>query len=212
MAQTRVQVGRLNAPTQSNLRPQAAPVETYVRPPETQQQPSQLSQFLTAITPAIEADANLRKAERLKREREIETGQRRIHASQLDQQAKIIEAELDRDWTTNEQEYLQMNTADVLQKRRDFVSDELDKLKSTDIDPMLLDQFSINMEALTNVWGKTVYEPAKIKENKRVTLQTLGTSIISQVKLSETALTTDPQAYNNGAESIKTLVDGFMTA
>jgi hypothetical protein len=212
MAQTRVQVGRLNAPTQSNLRPQAAPVETYVRPPETQQQPSQLSQFLTAITPAIEADANLRKAERLKREREIETGQRRIHASQLDQQAKIIEAELDRDWTTNEQEYLQMNTADVLQKRRDFVSDELDKLKSTDIDPMLLDQFSINMEALTNVWGKTVYEPAKIKENKRVNLQTLGTSIISQVKLSETALTTDPQAYNNGAESIKTLVDGFMTA
>lgn len=212
MAQTRVQVGRLNAPTQSDLRPQAAPVETYVRPPETQQQPSQLSQFLTAITPAIEADANLRKAERLKREREIETGQRRIHASQLDQQAKIIEAELDRDWTTNEQEYLQMNTADVLQKRRDFVSDELDKLRSTDIDPMLLDEFAVNMEALTNVWGKTVYEPAKIKENKRISLQTLGTSVISQVKLSETALATDPQAYNNGAESIKTLVDGFMTA
>ena len=212
MAQTRVQVGRLNAPTQSDLRPQAAPVETYVRPPETQQQPSQLSQFLTAITPAIEADANLRKAERLKREREIETGQRRIHASQLDQQAKIIEAELDRDWTANEQEYLQMNTADVLQKRRDFVSDELDKLRSTDIDPMLLDEFAVNMEALTNVWGKTVYEPAKIKENKRISLQTLGTSVISQVKLSETALATDPQAYSNGAESIKTLVDGFITA
>lgn len=216
MAQTRVQVGRLNAPTQSDLRPQAAPVETYVRPPETQQQPSQLSQFLTAITPAIEADANLRKAERLKREREIETGQRRIHASQLDQQAKIIEAELDRDWTTNEQEYLQMNTADVLQKRRDFVSDELDKLRSTDIDPMLLDEFAINMEALTNVWGKTVYEPAKIKENKRVTLSSLGSSIIGQVKLSESAFTNkdnpDKNAYQTGAESIKTLVDGFMTA
>ena len=216
MAQTRVQVGRLNAPTQSDLRPQAAPVETYVRPPETQQQPSQLSQFLTAITPAIEADANLRKAERLKREREIETGQRRIHASQLDQQAKIIEAELDRDWTTNEQEYLQMNTADVLQKRRDFVSDELDKLRSTDIDPMLLDEFAVNMEALTNVWGKTVYEPAKIKENKRVTLSSLGSSIIGQVNLSESAFTNkdnpDKNAYQTGAEQVNNLVNNFMTA
>jgi len=216
MAQTRVQVGRLNAPTQSDLRPQASPVETYVRPPETQQQPSQLSQFLTAITPAIEADANLRKAERLKREREIETGQRRIHASQLDQQAKIIEAELDKDWTVNRQEYLQMNTADVLQKRRDFVTDELDKLKSTDIDPMLLDEFAVNMEALTNVWGKTTYEPAKIKENKRINLSTLGTSIISQVNLSESAFTDkdnpDKNAYQTGAEQVNTLVNNFMAA
>lgn len=216
MAQTRVQVGRLNAPTQSDLRPQASPVETYVRPPETKQQPSQLSQFLTAITPAIEADADLRNADRLKREREIETGQRRIHASQLDQQAKIIEAELDKDWTVNRQEYLQMSTADVLQKRRDFVTDELDKLKSTDIDPMLLDEFAVNMEALTNVWGKTTYEPAKVKENKKINLSTLGTSIIGQVNLSESAFTDkdnpDKNAYQTGAEQVNTLVNNFMAA
>ena len=212
MAQSRVQVGRLNAPTQSDLRPQAAPVETYVRPPEQPAVAGSLSQFLTAITPAIEADANIRKAERLKREREIETGQRLMHDAQLKQQAKIIEAELERDWEANKQEYLQMPTADVLDKRRTFVNDEVEKVRATDIDPLLIDEFALNLEAHTNVWGKTVYEPAKIGENKRINLEAFGTSIISQVKLSETALATDPQAYKNGAESLKTLVDDFMTA
>ena len=212
MAQSRVQVGRLNAPTQSDLRPQAAPVETYVRPPEQPAVAGSLSQFLTAITPAIQADANIRKAERLKREREIETGQRLMHSAQLKQQAKIIEAELERDWEANKQEYLQMPTADVLDKRRTFVNDEVEKVRATDIDPLLIDEFALNLEAHTNVWGKTVYEPAKIGENKRINLEAFGTSIISQVKLSETALATDPQAYKNGAESLKTLVDDFMTA
>lgn len=212
MAQSRVQVGRLNAPTQSDLRPQAAPVETYVRPPEQPAVAGSLSQFLTAITPAIEADANIRKAERLKREREIETGQRVMHSAQLNQQAKIIEAELERDWETNKTEYLKMSTADVLDKRRTFVDDEVKKIRATDIDPVLIDGFAVDLEGLTNVWGKTVYEPAKINENKRINLEAFGTSIISQVKLSETALAKDPQAYENGAEAVKTLVDDFMTA
>ena len=143
MAQKRVQVGRLNAPTQSDLRPQAAPVETYVRPAKTELQPSELSQFVTAISPAIKADAEMRKAERLKREREIETGQRQIHLSQLEQQGKLIEAELEKDWLLNKQEYLQMNTADVLDKRRTYVESEVEKLRSVGIDPMLIDAFSV---------------------------------------------------------------------
>lgn len=216
MAQSRVQVGRLNAPTQSDLRPQASPVETYVRPPEAQLQASPLSQFLSAISPAMEADADMRRTERLKREREIETGQKQIHMSQLEQQAKIIEGELERDWQQNEQEYLGMSTADVLDKRRSFVNDELDKLRQTDIDPMLLDAWAVDMEALTNVWGKTVYEPAKIKENKRINLSTLGTSVISQVNLSESAYTNkdnpDKNAYQTGAEQVNNLVNNFMAA
>lgn len=228
MAQSRVKVGRLNAPTQSDLRPQAAPVETYVRPPEAQLQPNELSQFLTAITPAIKAEAEQRKVDRLKRERELETGQRKIHALQLDQQAKIIEAELDSHYYTYElgadgkskqvlkPEYLEMPTADVLEERRQFVNEEIDKIRqSTDIDPLLLDAFSVEMEGLHNVWGKTTYIPAKINHNKKKTQAGLGDFIISQMNLTKTAVNNATNqsevsaALKQGSEIIANYVNNF---
>jgi len=173
MAEKRVQVGRLNAPTQSDLRPQAAPVETYVRPPESQVQASPLSQFISAISPAIEADAQIRKADRLKRERELETHKTRRQLNQLQQAGKILEANMDAEYyTTNEAgklvfkpEYLDMDTADVLALREQAVDEYTKQLEGL-IDPMFIEGFKEDQQAISMIWGNTTYRTAKEAHNK----------------------------------------------
>jgi|14_taG_2_1085336.scaffolds.fasta_scaffold00058_52 hypothetical protein len=173
MAQSRVQVGRLNAPTQSDLRPQAAPVETYVRPVESQVQASPLSQFMSAISPAIEADAQIRKADRLKRERELETNKTRRQLNQLQQAGKILEANMDAEYyTTNEAgklvfkpEYLDMDTADVLALREKSVDEYTKQLEGV-IDPMYIEGFKEDQLAVSMIWGNTTYRTAKEAHNK----------------------------------------------
>lgn len=173
MAEKRVQVGRLNAPTQSDLRPQAAPVETYVRPPESQVQASPLSQFMSAISPAIEADAEIRKADRLKRERELETFKTRRQLNQLQQAGKILEANMDAEYyTTNEAgklvfkpEYLDMDTADVLALREKTVDEYTQQLEGL-VDPMFIEGFKEDQQAISMIWGNTTYRTAKEAHNK----------------------------------------------
>lgn len=173
MAEKRVQVGRLNAPTQSDLRPQAAPVETYVRPPESQVQASPLSQFVSAISPAIEADAQVRKADRLKRERELETNKTRRQLNQLQQAGKILEANMDAEYyTTNEAgklvfkpEYLDMDTADVLALREKTVDEYTQQLEGL-VDPQYIEGFKEDQQAISMIWGNTTYRTAKEAHNK----------------------------------------------
>ena len=71
MAERRLQVQELQQAAQSSVRPTARPVDTYVRPAAPQTQASELSQFVAAIAPAIQADADERRKERLVRERKI---------------------------------------------------------------------------------------------------------------------------------------------
>ena len=62
MAKKRTLVNRLNVDATNlsgiSTRPMSSPVETYVRPAEIQSTPSPLSQFVTALAPAVEAKAN----------------------------------------------------------------------------------------------------------------------------------------------------------
>ena len=60
MAQ-RPQVRQFQAPTQADIRPTASPVDTFVRPVSQPSQPSALSQFVNALTPAIQMEAEQRK-------------------------------------------------------------------------------------------------------------------------------------------------------
>ncbi len=212
MAQ-RPQVRQFKAATQANLSPVASPVDTYTRPAEQQTQASPLSQFVSAITPAIEAEANATKAERLKREREIETGKRTLQISQLEQAAKVMEAELDTDFALNKNDYLQMEVGDVLQKRRDYVSDYVEELRKTDIDPMLIDVFSLDMETVNTVFGKGTFEPAKFQYNQGKLDEKLKDAIRAQNDLSERAFEDgNKEALNQGAEIINTLVNNHFEA
>lgn len=212
MAQ-RPQVRQFKAATQANLSPVASPVDTYTRPAEQQTQASPLSQFVSAITPAIEAEANATKAERLKREREIETGKRRLQVSQLEQAAKVMEAELDTDFALNKNDYLQMEVGDVLQKRRDYVSDYVEELRKTDIDPMLIDVFSLEMETVNTVFGKGTFEPAKFKHNQGKLDEKLKDALRAQNDLSERSFQSgNKAALNQGAEIINTLINNHFEA
>ena len=87
MAQ-RPQVRKFQGPTQANLRPVAAPVDTYVKPVSQPQGPSALSQFVSAIAPAIESQAQERKVERLKREKEVADGVQKNKEFQLRLESK----------------------------------------------------------------------------------------------------------------------------
>jgi len=212
MAQ-RPQVRQFKAATQANLSPVASPVDTYTRPAEQQTQASPLSQFVSAITPAIEAEANATKAERLKREREIETGKRRLQVSQLEQAAKVMEAELDTDFALNKNDYLQMEVGDVLQKRRDYVSDYVEELRKTDIDPMLIDVFSLDMETVNTVFGKGTFEPAKFQYNQGKLDEKLKDALRAQNDLSERSFQSgNKAALNQGAVIINTLINNHFEA
>jgi hypothetical protein len=209
----RPQVRQFQAPTQANLSPVASPVETYLRPAEQQRQANPLSQFISAIAPAIKAEADATKTERLKREREIETGKRRLQVSQLEQAAKVMEAELDKDFLLNKDEYLQMEVGDVLQQRRDYVSDYVESLRQTDIDPMLIDVFALEMETVNTVFGKGTFEPEKFQYNQGKLDEKLKDAIRAQNDLSERSFQAgNKEALNQGAEIINNLINNHFEA
>lgn len=209
----RPQVRQFQAPTQANLSPVASPVETYLRPAEQQRQANPLSQFISAIAPAIKAEADATKTERLKREREIETGKRRLQVSQLEQAAKVMEAELDKDFLLNKDEYLQMEVGDVLQQRRDYVSDYVESLRQTDIDPMLVDVFALEMETVNTVFGKGTFEPEKFQYNQGKLDEKLKDAIRAQNDLSERSFQAgNKEALNQGAEIINNLINNHFEA
>jgi GH24 family phage-related lysozyme (muramidase) len=228
MAQSRVQVGRLDkgsvygasAPTQSDLRPQAAPVETYVRPVESQVQASPLSQFMSAISPAIEADAEVRKTDRLKRERKLETNKTRRQYSQLKQASTIIEANLNEDYYTIDEngnsifkpEYLDMELSDVLDLRRKAVDEYTQQLEGV-LDPIMIDGFKEDQEAIHTIWASTVYRKEKEAHNKGKLNNSLTTAMIAVNDQYEINRKNNvPNSMNIGKESIQALFEDHYTA
>lgn len=220
MAEKRVQVGRLNAPTQSDLRPQAAPVETYVRPPESQVQASPLSQFMSAISPAIEADAQIRKADRLKRERELETNKTRRQYSQLKQASAILEANLNEDYYTTDEkgnsifkpEYLEMELSDVLDLRRKAVDEYTQQLEGV-LDPIMIDGFKEDQEAINTIWASTVYRKEKEAYNKGKLNNSLTTAMIAVNNQYEIDKKNNvPNAMETGKESIQALFEDHFAS
>jgi len=89
MAKQRVQVQELDAGS-SVVRPIASPVDTYVKPVLEQPTLSTLSEFINAISPAVQAKADEMKVEKVKKERRAEANKLRMQ----DAQAKAKMGEL----------------------------------------------------------------------------------------------------------------------
>ena len=106
MAERRVQVKELDVPSMSSVTPTARPVDTYVKPAKEEFVPSELSQFLSAITPAIKAEADERLKVRLERERQINAGIYKNKLNQAYQHSVQIAANLNQDYVNNKDEYL----------------------------------------------------------------------------------------------------------
>jgi hypothetical protein len=84
MARQRVQVQGIQAPTE--VRPTARAVETYVQPVAPQFKPSPLAQFVEGISPAIETISQIEKEKQVKRQIEIEQGEKKKKSAE----AKLV--------------------------------------------------------------------------------------------------------------------------
>lgn len=124
-----------------------------------------------------------------------------------------MEAELDKDFLLNKDEYLQMEVGDVLQQRRDYVSDYVESLRQTDIDPMLVDVFALEMETVNTVFGKGTFEPEKFQYNQGKLDEKLKDAIRAQNDLSERSFQAgNKEALNQGAEIINNLINNHFEA
>lgn len=160
MAQ-RPQVRQFQAPTQADIRPAASPVDTFVAPAKETTQPSPLSQFLTAITPAIEADANQRKVDRLKREKEVADGIARAKENQIKQQARKFLGTIAYDYMVNEEAYKEAEVIDVYEKIRADKEQYIGALKESGVDNLLALKFDEMIEAGTETFMQETLRPAK---------------------------------------------------
>jgi len=150
--------------------PVASPVETYVRPAEIQSQPSPLSQFVSAITPAVKAASDKKLETKLKREREIESLRLKSKYKQAELKAYEMHLKVNQDYKNNKDTWHEMNTADVVTKVENFQSGYLDTLPK-DTDPLLIEtmklqfkEYNIKLIADFNA-GKTEYNKTKLNKS-----------------------------------------------
>jgi GH24 family phage-related lysozyme (muramidase) len=159
----RPQVRQFQAPTQADLKPMASPVDTFVGQPKDYTQPSPLSQFLTAITPAMEADANQRKIERLKREKEIADGIERHKKNQLKQESNRFLGSLADDFIKNSDAYMNLEMNDVYEKVRAAKNEYIGQLADKGMPQHLQFFFDDEVEAGLESFVQTSFKTEKYK-------------------------------------------------
>ena len=160
MAQKRTQVARLNVDNISTGAI-ASPVDTYVRPIETQSTPSALSQFVTALAPVVEAKANKELEVKLKREREIENFNYKKKMQHVENQAFITRANQLSDYNNNEELYHQTDQAVILDKYKKHTFDNVEQMKKEGADELQIQNYALKMET------HNIELIAKINEGKK---------------------------------------------
>lgn len=159
MAEKRVQVERLRP--SARLQAVARPVETYVRQ-QSQYQESELSQFVKAVSPAMQTLAEVERQEQLKLQREAEKG----IASKRAFQAKLSTGKALRealnDYVENEEDYYQLSTEEVTARREEIFSPYIDAaMTSGDADLITAIQQDLqlgNLDFFGRYYDKGKYE------------------------------------------------------
>lgn len=176
MAQ-RPQVRQFQAPTQADIRPTASPVDTFVRPVSQPSQPSALSQFVNALTPAIQMEAEQRKLDRLKKEKEIADGIQANKEFQIKLQSKKFLGDLALDYQQNELNYLAQDQDAVYNGIRQQKQDYIDTLTEAGVGSDIIQMFDQNIElGLETFMGET-FRPAKYVHTQGVLLEGFGDTV-----------------------------------
>jgi hypothetical protein len=145
MAQRRVPVERMRSSTA--LQTVAAPVETYVRPPELPEQESELGAFIRAVAPAVETVAKLEYEKKVKQKREVEKGiaSARAFDARLGASQALSAAFDDFADPANTQEYLEMTPEKVRDRRAAIMQPFIDKVAQSG-DEQLAQAFQQDLE------------------------------------------------------------------
>ena len=186
MAERRLQVQELQQVAQSSVRPTARPVDTYVRPADPQTQASELSQFMAAIAPAIQADAEERRKERLVRERKIQEG---IYKNQLNQatQSRIeLLSQANQHYKANKEEYLALQDDEdglavdkVKARRKTYFDGYINELKRSGTDEVIIQALENDLLTHDALWIANTYAADKGDRNReeignKLTTATVG--------------------------------------
>ena len=147
MARQRVQVAPLEAPT--TVRPVASPVDTYIRPAQEPKAKSGLSEFISAITPALKAEAQKEIDARQKQNEKIEAG----IASREAFQSKLARAELISEATSgfenNKEYYLEAGRDKIATDRKKYITDYVTDLEAAGTHPNIIAEIKNDFELST---------------------------------------------------------------
>ena len=147
MARQRVQVAPLEAPT--TVRPVASPVDTYIRPAQEPKAKSGLSEFISAITPALKAEAQKEIDARQKQNEKIEAG----IASREAFQSKLARAELISEATNgferNKEYYLEAGRDQIATDRKKYITDYVTDLEAAGTHPNIIAEIKNDFDLAT---------------------------------------------------------------
>lgn len=178
----------------------ASPVETYVRPAEIQSQPSPLSQFVSAITPAVKAASDKKLETKLKREREIESLRLKSKYKQAELKAYEMHLKVNQDYKNNKNTWHEMNTADVVTTIENFQNGYLNDLPE-DTDPLLIETMKLQFKEY-NIKTIADFNAGKIEYNKTK----LNNSFKDMITLELTA------DKDNSVPTIQKMINDFAEA
>jgi len=176
MAKRRVQVEGLSQPQQ--LRAVASPVETYVRPPEAQAPPSALSQFVTAITPAVKAVSEEKKAQQLKLQREAERGISAKRAADVKLGVGKALRAASQDFLDNQEQYMGMSEEAIAAKRAEVMQPYIDMANQSG-DQLLIDAVNADIEMGNLTFFAKVYDPTKRQFDFNQDMESLTEELIA---------------------------------
>ena len=180
MARQRVQV---EGPTSAaQLRAVASPVETYVRPAEQPNIRTDLEYFISAISPAVQADAQIRKEKALKLQREAEKGIAVKRAADVSLGMSKAQRLATQDFWDNEDEYYSMSEEEIVDRRARIMQPYYERAEASG-DQLLIDAFKQDNEAANLLFFTKVYDPAK---RKRVFLDDMDALTEELIAISNT--------------------------
>jgi len=223
MAERRTQIKELDIPSMSSVTPTASPVETYVRPEREQVQPSALSQFVSAITPAIKADSDERLRKTLEREQKIQDGRFKNQVNELGQYALQVGFNLKKDFEKNSEHYFSLRddvdgtaAEKFLAIRQGYIDENVERLEQEGVDEILVQEFKNRMQEYNTEFLAKVYLPGReeIQKKDRKNRFTTSLSIILETvqdrqdaleKINDAYLRHVDANWGNHAETLDTL-------
>jgi GH24 family phage-related lysozyme (muramidase) len=203
MAKQRVQVAPLQAT--AAVRPTAAPVETYTRPAEKQVS-NPLAEFVNAITPAIKADAEIKRQRQQQLGREVQAGIAEKQAFQAKIAVTDLLSESVNQYEQNKEFYLEAGPEKIAADRQAYFTDYLTKLEDAGTNPAIMTAIKEDLELGT---VKFFADPAAGYNQAKATydLDKSDAVVLNQI----TKITTDPDMPREAqAQFINSLVSDYF--
>ena len=203
MAKQRVQVAPLQAT--AAVRPTAAPVETYTRPAEKQVS-NPLAEFVNAITPAIKADAEIKRQRQQQLGREVQAGIAEKQAFQAKIAVTDLLSESVNQYEQNKEFYLEAGPEKIAADRQSYFTDYLTKLEDAGTNPAIMTAIKEDLELGT---VKFFADPAAGYNQAKATydLDKADAVVLNQI----TKITTDPDMPREAqAQFINSLVSDYF--